>query len=387
MIHRGEHLNRVRTLLGQFPVVGLIGARQVGKTTLARMLAEEYCGPVTHFDLEFPEHRARLAEPVQALSGLEGLVVIDEVQHHPDLFPILRVLADRPDRDTRFLILGSADPGLLRQSSESLAGRIAYHELGGFDLSEVGVDRRDELWIRGGFPRSLLAQNDEASRTWRRQFLRTYLERDLANLGFHLPVETLRRFLTMIAHFHGSVLNRAELARSIDSSERTVGRYLDVICSTLLARLLKPWQANTGKRQLKSPKVYLRDSGVLHSLLAIDSRQDLLGHPKLGGSFEGFAIGEVVRRLGAEPEECFFWALHSGLELDLLIVRGSRRLGFEIKFSDRPKMTRSMHAAREALELDEIVLVHPGERSFPLTEGFRALALRRIDEDLARLPR
>jgi len=386
MIHRGAHLTRIRSLLGQFPVVGLVGARQVGKTTLARMLAEEGTGPSTHFDLEYPEHRARLAEPVQALSGLEGLVVIDEVQHHPDLFPILRVLADRPERSTRFLILGSADPGLLRQSSESLEGRIAYHELGGFDLTEVGEARLDDLWIRGGFPRSLLAESDDASRTWRRHFLRTYLERDIANFGLRLPAETLRRFLTMVAHFHGNVLNRAELARSIDASERTVGRYLDVICSTYLARLLRPWHANTSKRQLKSPKVYLRDSGVLHTLLGVGSRHELLGHPKLGGSFEGFAIGEALRRLGAEPEECYFWALHSGHELDLLVVRGGRRLGFEVKFSDRPRVTRSMHAARETLELDEIVVIYPGERSFALGDGIRALALRQIDEDLEALP-
>lgn len=382
MIPRDRHIEAVQQLLREFPVVGLIGARQVGKTTLAALVADEEPDPVTVFDLEHPEDRARLREPLQALEPLSGLVVLDEVQHHPDLFAVLRVLADRRDTPARFLVLGSASPDLLRQSSESLAGRIAYHDLGGLDLSEVGSPELDRLWVRGGFPRSFLAKTDAASVRWRQQFIRTYLERDLGALALRLPSEPLRRFLNMVAHYHARIWNGSAVARSIDASESTARRYLDVLCSTFLAYRLQPWSANIAKRQVKSPKVYLTDSGLLHAVLGVTTRHELLGHPKLGDSWEGFAIGELCRRLEVEAHERFFWAVHTGAELDLLIVRGRTRLGFEIKFTDSPRVTKSMRAAKETLELDEVVVVYPGKSSFPLADNFRAVALSRVDQDV-----
>jgi hypothetical protein len=381
MLARPAHLERLRGLLRRHPVVGLIGARQVGKTTLARALAAEHQSGATFFDLEHPHALAQLESPTQALADLRGLVVLDEIQHRPDLFPILRVLADRDGTPARFLVLGSASPDLLRQGSETLAGRIAWHELPGLDTSEAG-DARPKLWLRGGFPRSLLAESDEASLEWRGEFVRSYLERDLAGLGVRTPAATLRRFWTMLAHYHGQVWNAAELARAFGVSEKIVRNYLDVLASTFMVLRLEPWFENIGKRQVKSPKIYLTDSGILHALLGLTTMEDLRAHPKVGASWEGFAIGEIVRRIGARREECFFFGLHSGTELDLLVVRGKQRLGFEMKFTDAPRTTRSMHAARETLGLTRIDVVHAGSETFALGEGLRALALERIAEDL-----
>lgn len=381
MIPRPAHLERLRGLLRRHPVVGLVGARQVGKTTLARTLAAEHRSGATFFDLEDPRALARLESPTHALEDLRGLVVLDEVHHRPDLFPILRVLADREGTPARFLVLGSASPELLRQGSETLAGRIAWHELPGLDLSEVGA-ARDALWLRGGFPRSLLAESDEASLEWRVEFVRSYLERDLAGLGVRTPAATLRRFWVMLAHYHGQVWNSAELARAFGVSEKTVRHYLDLLASTFMVLRLEPWHANVGKRQVKAPKVYLADSGILHALLGVSSREDLLAHPKVGASWEGFALQEIVRRLGARREECFFFGLHSGGELDLLVVRGRQRLGFEMKFTDAPRTTRSMHTTREALGLQRIDVVHAGKRTFELANEVRALALERLAEDV-----
>lgn len=382
MIPRPAHLKRLGQLLDQFPVVGLIGARQVGKTTLAMAFASGFEGEVTRFDLENPRDLHRLDDPLFALEGLRGLVVLDEIQLRPELFPVLRVLADREGRPARFLVLGSASPNLLRQTSESLAGRIAYHELGGLDLKEVGTEHAEPLWLRGGLPLSYLASSESASSLWRRQFIRTYLERDLSELGIRLPATTMRRFWTMLAHYHGEIWNGAELARAFGISEKTVRSYLDTLCSTFMAKRLEPWHENVAKRQVKSPKIYLADSGILHTLLDLESREDLLGHPKVGASWEGFAIGEVVACLDARPEDCFFWKLHSGAELDLLVRRGNRRRGFELKLTTSPRVTPSIHSALENLGLEELVVIHAGAESYPLAPRIRAVALARLWEDL-----
>jgi uncharacterized protein len=385
MIARTHHLERLRELLDQFPVVGLIGARQVGKTTLAKAYASDFKGDVTRFDLENPRDLHRLDDPLFALESLQGLVILDEIQLRPEIFPVLRVLADREGAPARFLVLGSASPDLLRQSSESLAGRIAYHDLGGLSLQEAGSDHLDALWLRGGFPLSYLAATDPASNRWREQFIRTYLERDLSALGIQLPATTMRRFWTMIAHYHGEIWNGSELARAFGVADKTVRGYLDTLVSTFMAKRLEPWHENLSKRQVKSPKIYLADSGILHTLLGLESRQDLLGHPKVGASWEGFAIGEVTARLDARPEECFFWKLHSGAELDLLVRRGNLRRGFELKLTSSPKVTASMRSALDALQLEELVVIHAGAHSYPLAPRLRAVALTRIQEDLAPL--
>lgn len=385
MLLRQRHLSTIEELFETFPVVGILGARQVGKTTLARHYADQFDGPITHFDLEDPTAVARLEAPKLALADLRGLVVLDEVQHRPDLFPVLRVLADRPDAPARFLVLGSASPELLRQSSESLAGRIAYHELSGFDLDEVGAEEIDRLWMRGGFPRSFTAAADAQSFRWRRELVRTYLERDLPMLGFRIGPETIRRFWTMVAHYHGQTWNGAELSRSLGVSESSVRHYLDILCDTFMARRLRPWHTNLGKREVKAPKVYLADSGILHRLLGLDTKEALMSHPKVGGSFEGFAIEQVISRLGAERDECFFWGLHSGAELDLLVVRGQRRLGFEVKLTDSPRTTRSMHSALDSLGPERIDVLHAGSDTFQLSEHVRAVALSRVVQDVDRL--
>ncbi len=370
----------------RFPVVAIIGARQVGKTTLARMISEEFEAPTARFDLENPLDLAQLEDPMLALGDRRGLVVIDEVQHRPDLFPVLRVLADRPGQPARFLVLGSASPDLLRQSSETLAGRIAYHHLGGLTLDEVGAGGLEALWLRGGFPPSYLAASDETSAEWRREFVQTFLERDLPQLGSRVPAITVRRFWTMLAHSHGELWNASELARAFGVSDTTVRRYLDLLTQTFVVRQLSPWHANLAKRQVKSPKVYIADSGLLHTLLNLGDRESLLAHPKVGASWEGFALDALIERLGARPEECFFWATHTGAEIDLVVFRGRHRLGFEIKRSSAPRTTRSMHTAIEALTLDRLDVVHAADKTFPLAERIRAVALSRIWIDLEPLP-
>ena len=375
MFERNRHLAELLGLLDEFPVVALIGARQVGKTTLARRIAADWAGERHHFDLEDPRTEARLAAPMLALEPLRGLVVLDEVQRHPALFPVLRVLADRPGTPARFLLLGSAAPEITRQSAESLAGRIAYHELPGLDLSETGADRLDALWLRGGFPRSLLAAGESSSLRWRREFIRTYLERDIPALGLRLAPATLRRFWSMLAHYHGQTWNGSELARAFGVTERTVRHYLDILAATFMVRVLTPWHANLGKRQVKAPKVYLADSGILHGLLDIATPEALRGHPKTGASWEGFALHQVVRRLGVDWSACHYWKLHSGAELDLLVQDGGRRLGFEFKCNDAPRLTPSMASAMEHLRLDALYVVHAGRERFPLGRGIEALPL------------
>ncbi|MCG8457464.1 MAG: ATP-binding protein [Holophagales bacterium] len=386
MLARRRHRETLVDLLAWNPVVALLGARQVGKTTLARSLTDESDQPVTYLDLENPTDLAVLEEPMLNLSEPRGLVVIDEVQRRPDLFPILRVLADRPGTPARFLILGSASPELLRQTSETLAGRIAHHELPPFALDEVGAAAGEKLWLRGGFPRSFLAGTDRISYRWRTEFVRTFLERDIPALGFRVAPEAMERFWSMLAHYHGELWNGHELARSLGISAPTVRNYLDILVSTFLVRRLAPWHENLSKRQVKSPKIYFRDTGLLHNLLHIQSLHQLLRHPKLGASWEGLALDAVVTQLGAESRQCFFWRTHSGAELDLVVVEGGRKWGFEFKRTAAPKLTRSMHVAYEDLGLEELILVHAGERTFTLREGFRALAFSRILDDLEPLP-
>jgi predicted AAA+ superfamily ATPase len=382
---RPRDLERLRGLLRANPVVGILGPRQVGKTTLARDLLKSRTGRATVFDLEDPADLARLADARLALDSLRGLVVVDEIQRRPDLFPLLRVLADRPRHPARFLVLGSASPELLRQSSESLAGRIAYHELGGLSLEDVGPGRAERLWLRGGFPRSYLARTEREGDEWRRALVRTFTERDLPQLGIAIPSATLERFWAMLAHYHGQVWNASEFARSFGVSDATVRRYLDLLAATFAVRLLLPWSENLGKRQVRSPKVYLADTGILHALLGIRERRDLERHPRLGASWEGFALEAVVRRLGVERRECYFWATHGGAELDLLVLRGRRRWGFEFKRTSAPAVTRSMRVALEDLRLERLDVIHGGPHTFPLAPRIRAVALSRLLDDLAPL--
>ncbi|MCU0722470.1 MAG: ATP-binding protein [Planctomycetes bacterium] len=357
-------------------MVGIVGPRQVGKTTLAAEVGKSARGPVHRFDLEDGRDLDRLSDPLAALEPLKGLVILDEVQRRPDLFPALRVLADRPRAPARFLVLGSASPGLLRQSSESLAGRISYHELGGFDLAEAGLSRTERLWLRGGFPRSFLARSDSESFEWRRELVRSYLERDLPLLGFPSSSETMRRFWTMLAHVNGQVWNSSDLARSFGVSDKTVRGYLDVLASTFMVRILLPWFENLGKRQVKSPKVFFRDTGILHVLSGIRTFRDLLDHPRGGASWEGFAVEQIVRTLRASPEECYFWGTHAGAELDFLFVRGKKRLGFEIKRSPSPGLTPSMKIALADLRLSRLFVVHSGESRYALGPLVEAVPLR-----------
>ena len=374
-MERDQDVLAVQTALGRFPVVGIIGARQAGKTTLARAIAKRQLGPVTHFDLEDTADLARLADPRLALGDLRGLVILDEIQRRPEIFPTLRVLADRRPRRVRFLVLGSASPDLLRQGSESLAGRIHYHELKGLSLSDVGRTRLKRLWLRGGFPRSFLAKSETESVAWRRALIRTFLERDLPQLGVQIPAETLRRFWTMVAHVHGQTWNASEFGRAFGMADTTVRRYLDLLTATFLVRQLQPFHENLAKRQVKAPKLYVSDSGLLHSLLGLHDERDLEGHPKVGASWEGFALDEVVRLMGARAEDCYFWATHAGAELDLLIVRGRRRWGFEVKKTSAPSLTRSMHIAMKDLRLDRLDVIHAGRDSFALAPKVRAVAL------------
>jgi predicted AAA+ superfamily ATPase len=386
MIKRGRELETLRKLLKRHPVVGIVGARQVGKTTLARSLISAIGKPTSYFDLENPEDLARLADPMLALKDLKGLVVVDEIQRLPELFPVLRVLVDRPRSPSRFLILGSASPGLLRQGSETLAGRILYHQLNGFSLDEIGTDNHNQLWLRGGFPRSYLARTHAESDEWRRGFVRTFLERDLPQLGISIRSTTLNRFWRMLAHYHGQIWNASEFARSFGVADTTVRNYLDLMTSALVVQQLLPWHENISKRQVKAPKIYMADSGLLHSLLNIRTSRDLEVHPKIGASWEGFVIQQIVRQLGVRTDECFFWATHAGAELDLFVVRGRQRLGFEVKRTSSPQITPSMRNALADLKLKRLDVVHAGEESFQLAKKVRAIALIRLLDDIKRLP-
>jgi len=375
MIDRRHEVDEVRGLLRRHRLVGLVGARQVGKTTLARQVAKSHSTSVTMLDLEDPVDLARLDDPMLTLEPLRGLVVIDEIQRRSDLFPVLRVLADRPRAKARFLILGSASPDLLRQGSESLAGRIYYRVLHGLGLPELTPHQRSRRWIRGGFPRSLVARSNRESAEWRAGFVQTFLERDLPAFGIRPSPTTMRRFWTMLAHYHGQLWNSSELARSFGVAHTTVRGYLEALSDTFMVRQLQPFHENLKKRQVKAPKVYVSDSGLLHTLLGVDSMAELERHPKIGASWEGFAMEEVIRHTTEEGGEAYFWATHGGAELDLLIVKGARRRGFEFKRASAPRLTPSMRVAMADLGLESLTVVYPGATSYPLARGVEVRSL------------
>jgi predicted AAA+ superfamily ATPase len=369
VIARSGILAAVRAAVRRVPVTVLTGPRQSGKTTLARELLSE--DSPNYFDLEDPLGLARLSEPRTALEPLRGLIVIDEIQRRPDLFPVLRVLADRRKRPARFLILGSASGDLMRQSSESLAGRIERIEIGGFTLSELGPQTSSRLWRRGAFPRSYLARSERDSVAWRKQFLQTLLERDLPQWGVRVPATALLRFWAMVAHSHGQVWNASEPARALGVNPSTTHRYLDLLADALMLRQLQPWHANLGKRQVKSPKVYVRDSGLLHQLLGIATERALMTHPKMGASWEGFVIEQV---LATEPhDEAWFWATHQGAEIDLILRRGDRLLAVECKRADAPRLTPSIRIALDDLGLERVVVIYPGSRRLSLGKRVEAV--------------
>jgi len=373
-ILRKSLIESIQVALGRCRVVVLVGPRQCGKTTLARELVSE--DSVNYFDLEDPASLARLEEPMTALRPLEGLVVIDEVQRRPGLFPVLRVLADRNPAPARFLVLGSASGELLRQTSESLAGRMELVQIGGFTLGELGAQAESALWFRGGFPRSFLAMQDADSLAWRKNFIRTLLERDLPQWGVRVPAVALHRFWTMLAHYHGQIWNAAEPARALGVSESTMRRHLDLLTDAFMIRQLQPWYANLSKRQVKSPKIYVRDSGLLHELLGVSSDKGLLSHPKVGASWEGFVIEQVLMM---EPhDEAFFWATHQGAEIDLILRQGDHLLGIECKRADAPRLTPSMRTALADLKLERIAVIYPGVKRYPLADQVEVIPLQAL---------
>jgi uncharacterized protein len=379
MINRPQFENALRQALARSRAVVLVGPRQVGKTTLAKgWLPSDH---PNYFDLESIEDRARLENPQLALSSLENLVVIDEVQNAPDLFAVLRTLIDRSDQKGQFFLLGSASPALLRQSSESLLGRVEVIEVTGFNLDEAGVMRQNDLWNRGGFPPSFTASSDADSYAWRENAIARHVEVDLRQFGIDLPAPTMLRFWRMLAHYHGQIWNAAELARAFGVSEPTVRKYLDILTQTYMVRQLQPWHQNLSKRQVKSPKIYLRDTGLLHTLLGIRSTSDLLAHPASGASWEGFALEQVIRI--SKPDEAYFWATHASAELDLLLIRGRTRIGVEFKRSDAPTVSRSMQIAIDDLMLDKLYVVYPGQHRYRLNERIEAVPLWSLLPDRA----
>ena len=381
MVKRNQLLDTIQDALNRSRVVALIGPRQCGKTTVARHFVD--ADSLNYFDLEDPVSLARLNEPMTALKDLRHMVVIDEIQRRPDLFPVLRVLADRKPLPARFLILGSTSPDLLRQSSESLAGRIEILEMKGFTLSELGMRKQQIHWLRGGFPLSFLARSDESSLQWRKNFIQTVSERDLPLLGYRTPSTTILRFWAMLAHYHGQIWNAAEPARSLGISETSVRRYLDLLTDIFMIRQLQPWHANLKKRQVKSPKIYFRDTGLLHQLLGIHSHKDLLRHPKCGASWEGYAIEEILQII--KPDDSYFWATHNGAEIDLIVAKNGSMFGVECKRSDVPKITSSMQIALSDLPLEQILVIYPGDKSFELSDKISAVALQNMIGDCTRI--
>jgi len=384
IVNRKIDIAFVQSLIANFPVTAILGARQCGKTTLARLL------PYNHyFDLENPRDLAQLEQPLLALENLEGLIVIDEIQRRPDIFPPIRYLVDhalpanKPKQ--KYLVLGSASPDLLRQSSESLAGRIAYYHLGGFRLEDVGESAIQQLWLRGGLPPSFLASSDDISKLWRDNYIMTFLERDIPQLGLNIPARSLHRFWTMVSYLHGQVVNYAELGRSFGMSDMSVRRYLEILESTFMVRILLPWQVNIGKRLVKRPKVYLRDSGILHALLAIDNHQQLLGHYKLGASWEGFALETVCQLPILHGNQFYYYRTHAGAELDLYWPNGDKAWGIEFKYQDSPSITRSIHNVMQDLHLEHLWIVYPGHQQYALTAKVNVVPLAMIGEVLEKM--
>jgi predicted AAA+ superfamily ATPase len=374
MLDRPIFLEKIAAALKRSPVAALLGPRQCGKTTLARMFAEGK--PVTFFDLESAPDQRRLENPELVLGALKGLVVLDEIQKIPSLFEVLRVLVDRPENRAHFLILGSASPEIIRNVSETLAGRVEFIEVAGFDLLETGAETYEALWLRGGFPRSFLSDSETDSLAWREGFIRTFLERDLPQIGINIPSPAMRRFWTMLAHYHGQTWNASELSRSMGLSDKTVRNYLDLLTGAFMIRQLQPWYENLSKRQVKSPKIYFRDTGLLHSLLDIEDKHALLGHPKVGASWEGFVIEQVLRIL--HPTQAYYWATYSSAELDLIFTSKGKRFGVEVKFSEAPAVTASMKSAVEALKLSKLWVIHPGRNEYPVDAKITVLPLSRL---------
>ncbi len=379
MIDRPAYLNQLSRAIRRSPITALVGPRQCGKTTLARMFAKGR--NAAFFDLESQLDLNRLQNPELVLDPLRGLVVIDEIQAMPALFRLLRVLADRPKKTTRFLILGSASPDLIKNVSETLAGRVEFVELSGFGLDEAGPSNADLIWVRGGFPRSFLARTDADSLAWREGFIQTFLARDIPQLGISIPPAAMRRFWTMLAHYHGQTWNASELGRSLDLSDKTVRSYLDILTGTFMVRQLQPWYENLGKRQVKAPKIFLRDSGILHALLHLPDAHTLHGHPRLGASWEGFAIEQVLQTI--KPPQAFFWATHSGAEVDLFFIYQGRRYGIECKFTETPKITKSMTQALESLNLVHLWVIYPGKHPYPLSKQISVWPMK----DIVTLPK
>lgn len=371
MIQRIREKNKLEKLFQVFPAIALLGPRQCGKTTLAQQFSANHV-----FDLENPRDLARLSNPQLALENLTGLIIIDEVQRKPDLFPVLRYLIDHK-KNQQFLLLGSASRELIQQSSESLAGRIAYFELNGFTLHDISENEFQGLWLKGGFPLSFL-KNEQESFIWREQYIQTFLERDLPQLGIHIPSTTMLRFWKMLSHYHGQILNYSELARSLDVSDTSIRRYLDILASTFMIRLQQPWFFNSKKRLVKNPKLYIRDSGIFHSLQTIASWDELQTNPKLGASFEGFAVEAIAREWELRNEELYFWKVHSGAELDVFFQKHGKKYGVEIKYSDAPQNTKSMHTAIAELGLEKLFVIYPGDTNYQLSENIEVLSLRQI---------
>jgi uncharacterized protein len=376
MIKRPYYIKRLSASIKRSPVTALLGPRQCGKTTLARAFAEGK--NATYFDLESRPDLQRLQNPELVLGSIKGLAVLDEIQAMPELFNVLRVLSDRPGNKTRFLILGSASPGIIKGVSETLAGRVEFVELSGFDLSETSSDNYETLWLRGGFPRSFLSVANEDSMAWREGFIRTFLERDIPQLGITIPSAAMRRFWTMLSHYHGQYWNSSELARSMGLSDKTVRSYLDILTGAYMIRQLQPWHENIGKRQVKAPKIYFRDSGLLHSLLGLPDPASLQGHPKVGASWEGFAIEQVLQTV--RPAESYFWATHSGAEIDLFFINRGKSYGVEAKYSEAPQVTRSMENSLEVLGLEHLWVVYPGEKSYSVHGKISVCPLRKISD-------
>ena len=374
ILKRQYYIDKITFLFKVNPILAILGPRQCGKTTLARMVAAQFSEPVHWFDLENPTDLMRLQAPLLSLQDLRGLIVIDEIQKRPDFFPVLRVLIDQHRDTQRYLILGSVSRDLTQQSSESLTGRISYMELPPFSYPEVPAF--NELWIRGGFPGSYLAATEAISWEWRKAYISTFLERDIPNLGITIPPQTIRRFWMMLSHYHGNIFNASEMGQSLGVAHTTARHYLDILTGTFMIRELLPWFENIKKRQIKSPKIYFRDSGIYHLLLNVSNQDALTLHPKLGASWEGFALESVIRHHHVAPEEAYFWGVHGQGELDLLLFQNGKRLGFEFKYTDQPTVTASMHLALNCLGLDELIVIFPGAHDFPLANNVRAIGLK-----------
>lgn len=378
-IQRTPEIELLNKLLKDNPIVAILGPRQCGKTTLSCQLSSRWPSEVTTFDLESPRDIQRLGDPLLALENVKGLVIIDEIQRSPGLFPALRVLSDRSLK-TKYLILGSASRDLIKQSSESLAGRISYFEMAGFSLKLVGAAKQEKLWIRGTFPRSFLASNEAASYQWRQDFIATFLERDIPQLGFNIPAKSLGRFWRMLAHYHGQIFNASEIGKSLEVSDHTAQRYLDLLSGTFMVRQLRPWYYNTKKRIIKRPKIYFRDSGILHALLSLEEKKDVLSHPKLGASWEGFALEEAIKMVRLKEDEAFFWGLHSAAELDLVFEKKGKLYGIEVKYTQAPSLTPSMRLALAELSLKHLWVIYPGKEKYSLGRNVTVIPLAGLDK-------